>query len=126
MLHGSRKPLTMWFRAIFEFVSRKYGSNAIGPAAVVRAQFVDQHGRYAEAGSVGGARWRQSRRAGAPTPLGGGQRATAASRERLERAGFGSVETFGTDADRTSFVRSGQRRVQEARPTPSRAAAVSG
>jgi len=29
MFHGTRKPLTMWFRAIFEFVSRKYGCNAM-------------------------------------------------------------------------------------------------
>src|SRR5690606_16028445 len=29
MFHGTRKPLRMWFRAIFEFVSRKYGCNAM-------------------------------------------------------------------------------------------------
>ena len=29
MFHGTRKPLTLWFRAIFEFVSRKHGCNAM-------------------------------------------------------------------------------------------------
>jgi transposase-like protein len=29
MFHGTRKPLRLWFRAIFEFVSRKYGCNAM-------------------------------------------------------------------------------------------------
>lgn len=29
MFHGSRKPLSVWFRAIFEFVSRKHGCNAM-------------------------------------------------------------------------------------------------
>ncbi len=29
MFHGTRKPLRMWFRAIFEFVSRKHGCNAM-------------------------------------------------------------------------------------------------
>ncbi len=29
MFHGTRKPLSMWFRAIFEFVSRKHGCNAM-------------------------------------------------------------------------------------------------
>ena len=29
MFHGSRKPLTLWFQAIFEFVSRKHGCNAM-------------------------------------------------------------------------------------------------
>jgi transposase-like protein len=29
MFHGTRKPLSMWFRVIFEFVSRKHGCNAM-------------------------------------------------------------------------------------------------
>jgi hypothetical protein len=29
MFHGTRKPLTLWFRAIFEFISRKHGCNAM-------------------------------------------------------------------------------------------------
>lgn len=29
MFHGTRKPLSSWFRAIFEFVSRKHGCNAM-------------------------------------------------------------------------------------------------
>ena len=29
MFHKTRKPLTLWFRAIFEFVSRKHGCNAM-------------------------------------------------------------------------------------------------
>ena len=29
MFHGTRKPLRTWFQAIFEFVSRKHGCNAM-------------------------------------------------------------------------------------------------
>jgi transposase-like protein len=29
MFHGTRKPLSSWFRAVFEFVSRKHGCNAM-------------------------------------------------------------------------------------------------
>jgi Zn ribbon nucleic-acid-binding protein len=29
MFHGTRKPLSLWFRAVFEFVSRKHGCNAM-------------------------------------------------------------------------------------------------
>ena len=29
MFHGTRKPLSLWFRAVFEFISRKHGCNAM-------------------------------------------------------------------------------------------------